>query len=233
MGDVARQGRTVLFVSHNMGAITRLCTRGVWLERGQLRSDGQIEDVVGDYLSEDAVNDGELLYRNLDEAPGSEVARLLAVRVINTAGAVSSSLDARQPFQIELEFDVLKKVSDLRVGICLSTHDGTSILTTTDADGTEDYLVREIGRHVSRCTVPGGFLNFGQYYISIGCDFPMRKIHFALDPALAIHIENTGGVGSHISDGRRGCLRMQFPWERMVVPPHGEPTTPAINGSAV
>jgi lipopolysaccharide transport system ATP-binding protein len=231
MGDVARQGRTILFVSHNMAAITRLCTRGVWLERGELRAEGPIGDVVGRYLSDDTVDAGELAYRNPNMAPGSEEVRLVAVRVINHTGGISSSIDARHPFQVEVEFDVLKEVANLRVGFCISTNDGTPVLTTTDADDAGHDLLRAAGRHVSRCTLPGGFLNFGQYFVSVGCDFPMRKVHFSVDPALAIHIEQTGGVGSQYSDGRRGFVRMQFPWDRQSFPSNGSLPSTSMNGS--
>jgi lipopolysaccharide transport system ATP-binding protein len=208
-----------------MSAITRLCTRGVWLERGRLRADGHIEDVVGHYLSDAAGDSGEVEFRDPKVAPGSEEARLAAVRIINHLGSVSTSLDARQPFQIEVEFDVLKEITDFRVGILLSTHDGTPILTTTDVDDADHILVRKVGRHVSRCTFPGGFLNYGQYFVTIGSDFPMRKYHFVLDPALAFHIEQTGGVGSHVIDGRRGFPRTQFPWTRSSSPRNEQSAT--------
>jgi lipopolysaccharide transport system ATP-binding protein len=212
MDDVARQGRTILFVSHNMGAVTRLCSRALWLERGELKAEGHVEEVVGRYLAEDASDNGEVTFDDTENAPGSEEVRLGAVRVLNSDGMVSSNLDARQRFHIEVEYDVLKQVSELRVGIRLLTYDGTCILTSTDSDETGHEFTRDPGRHVSRCTVPAGFLNFGQYFVTVGCDFPMQKTHFSLDPALTIRIEPTGGAGAHIPDGRPGILRMQLPW---------------------
>jgi lipopolysaccharide transport system ATP-binding protein len=219
MGDVSRQGRTVLLVSHNMGAITRLCTRGVWLEHGKLRLEGDIEDIVARYLTENSSSEGEVVFDGSPQAPGSDEVRLKAVRIVNHNGKITASLDARQSFQIEVEFEVLKLISDLRVGIRVGTHEGVSIFTSTDADLHGHEFVRTPGRYISRCTVPGCFLNFGQYFVAVGCDFPMQKIHFSLDPALAFRIEPTGGVGGHIPDGRRGLLRVQFPWELTRISP--------------
>jgi lipopolysaccharide transport system ATP-binding protein len=212
MDDVARHGRTILFVSHNMGAVTRLCSRALWLERGELKAEGPTEDVVGRYLAEDTSDAGEVSFDGEDRAPGSEDVRLAAVRVLSSDGNISSTLDARRPFHIEVEYDVLKDVSELRVGVRLLTYDGTCILSSTDCDETGHEFTRAPGRHISRCTIPAGFLNFGQYFVTVGCDYPLRKTHFVLDPALTMRIEPTGGVGAHISDGRPGILRMQLPW---------------------
>jgi lipopolysaccharide transport system ATP-binding protein len=217
MNDVAQKGRTVLFVSHNMGAMTRLCTRGVWLERGQLRLDGDIEQVVSSYLANDTHCDGEIAFQSDSSAPGSSDVRLCAVRVVNQEGRITSSLDARHPFHIEVEYEVLRELSDLRIGMRLVTHDGTAIVTSTDGDESGHEFVRTPGKYVSRCTVPGCFLNYGQYFIAVGSDFPLRKVHFSLDPALSIQVEHTGGVGGHILDGRKGILRVQLPWARTVL----------------
>jgi lipopolysaccharide transport system ATP-binding protein len=217
MSDVARKGRTVLFVSHNMGAMTKLCTRGVWLDRGQLRLDGDIEHVVSSYLANDTRCDGEITFPSDSVAPGSSDVRLCAVRVVNQDGRITSSLDARHPFHIEVEYEVLRELSDLRIGIRLVTHDGTSIVTSTDGDESGHEFLRTPGKYISRCTVPGCFLNYGQYFITVGSDFPLRKVHFSLDPALAVQVEHTGGVGGNVLDGRKGILRMQLPWVRTVL----------------
>jgi lipopolysaccharide transport system ATP-binding protein len=90
-------------------------------------------------------------------------------------------------------------------------HDGTVLLSSTDMDDHEE-LNREPGVYVSRCDVPGEFLNYGKYYLSVGCDFPAVRAHFVVDQALGFQVEQTGGVGGHISDGRLGMLRMRLPW---------------------
>jgi lipopolysaccharide transport system ATP-binding protein len=213
MGDVARSGRTVLFVSHNMGAITRLCGRALWLEQGRTRADGPVNDILAAYLAAGGEESGERTFTTEGEqAPGSEYVRLQAVRIRDHNGRVAASLDVRFPFTIELEYQVLRHAVGLRVGLRLLSHDGTVVLTSTDLDGADEGLVREPGRHVSRCTVPADFLNYGQYFVSVGSDFPLSQVHFALDPALSFQIEATGGTGGHIPDGRTGLLRTRLPW---------------------
>jgi lipopolysaccharide transport system ATP-binding protein len=216
MGQVARQGRTILFVSHNMAAITRLCQRALWFDQGRLRESGPAERIVVDYLASGCEDAGEVTYHdNGQRAPGSEYVKLEAIRVRGNDGQITPSIDIRMPFALEVQYRVLRSASNMRVGVRLLASDGTVLLSSTDMDGVgngEADIVREPGVYVSRCDVPGDFLNFGQYFVSVGCDFPMVKTHFAVDQGLAFRVEQTGGVGGHINDGRTGMLRMRLPW---------------------
>ena len=213
MGQVAKGGRTILFVSHNMAAITRLCGRALWLDLGQLRDSGEAEKVVANYLKSSTEEAGEAIYdRNGNEAPGSEYVQLEAIRVRNSDGIVTPTLDARLPFTLEIQYKVLRRISNLRVIMRLNAHDGTAILESTDMDD-QDELVREPGIYTSHCHVPGEFLNHGQYYVAVISDSPNIQYHFQVDPALAFQIAQTGGAGGHINDDRKGMLRMQLPWK--------------------
>jgi lipopolysaccharide transport system ATP-binding protein len=213
MGQVAQQGRTIVFVSHNMAAITRLCQKALWFHQGQLREIGDAESVVAKYLAFGAEEAGEVNYRdNGRKAPGSEYVKLEAIRVRGNDGNISPSLDIRQPFSVEVQYRVLRTVTTLRVGVRLLAQDGTVLLASTDMDEGPEEMLREPGVYLSRCKVPGDLLNFGQYYVSVGCDFPMVRTHFVVDQGLAFRIEQTGGAGGHISDGRSGMLRMRLPW---------------------
>jgi homopolymeric O-antigen transport system ATP-binding protein len=123
-----------------------------------------------------------------------------------------SSLDARAPFTIEITYEILRRSSNFRVGCRVVSHDGTVVLTSTDMDATNDEFEREPDRYVDRCIIPGGLLNCGQYYLSVASDFPMIQVHFSLDGGVAFRIEQTGGIGGSIPDGRLRLLRLQLPW---------------------
>jgi len=213
MGEVAGSGRTILFVSHNMAAITRLCTRALWLDEGHMRTDGSAEEVVARYLGAGADGQGERTFSDdLRHAPGSEYVRLRAVRVRNSAGNVASCLDVRFPFTVELEYRILRSVANLRLGLRVVAHDGTVVFSTRDLDNGREERIRDPGDYVSRCTIPGNFLDYGQYFVSFGADFPMTRSHFAVDQGLTFQIEATGGAGGHVADGRSGLLRIELPW---------------------
>jgi lipopolysaccharide transport system ATP-binding protein len=211
MGDVAGEGRTVLFVSHNMAAITRLCRWGLWLDQGKLRDFGAADDIVGKYFAAGVQALGELSFRDRPaEAPGSEFIRLIAVRLRSGEGHVTTSIDARSPLSVEIEYEVLRPAASLRVGFSLTAHDGTVVFSSTDADSQDGD--RRPGTYVSCGTIPGSFLNYGQYFLSIGSDTPMIQSHFLIDRGLSFTVEQTGGLGAHISDGRQGLLRPALAW---------------------
>jgi lipopolysaccharide transport system ATP-binding protein len=211
MGDVAGEGRTVLFVSHNMAAITRLCRWGIWLDHGQLKDFGAADEIVARYFAAGVQALGELTFRDRPaEAPGSEFIRLIAVRIRSGDGHATTSIDARSPVSVEIEYEVLRPAASLRVGFSLTAHDGTVLFSSTDADTLEE--ARTPGTFLSRCTIPGNFLNYGQYFLSVGSDTPMIQTHFFIDRGLSFTVEQTGGIGAHISDGRQGLLRPDLPW---------------------
>jgi lipopolysaccharide transport system ATP-binding protein len=103
MGSVTKDGRTVLFVSHNMAAVSRLCERALWMDQGQVRHLSSPEKVVAEYLASTAREAPHLSFRDRKEqAPGSDTIRLLEVGVRTQDGRFMSSLDARTPFTIEI-----------------------------------------------------------------------------------------------------------------------------------
>ncbi len=213
MSQVARQGRTILFVSHNMGAITRLCQKVLWFEGGRLKETGPAEQTVARYLSSGVQDLGEVDYRgNGGKIPGSEFVELEAVRIRDRNGRITSTLDVRFAFKIEVQYRILQRTTNLRIGARINTHDGTVLLISTDMDGRGE-IERVPGVYTSQCEVPGELLNYGQYSVSVGSDFPMVRTHFQVDPALTFHIEQTGGSGDHLYDGRSGYFRLQLPWK--------------------
>jgi lipopolysaccharide transport system ATP-binding protein len=212
MEEVAGQGRTVLFVSHNMAAVSRFCSRCIWLDQGAIRDIGEPESIVGRYLSMGIDESGEVRYPDVSTSPGSEYVRLLAVRIRDGHGGITTTPDARTAMSLEIEYRVLQDAPGLRVGARLLGSDGSVLLSTTDHDDVSDERPRAAGRYVSRCEIPGAFLNYGQYFVTVGADFPMIQSHFSVDRVLSFRIERVAGTAAHIPDNREGLLRMTLPW---------------------
>jgi lipopolysaccharide transport system ATP-binding protein len=212
MGDVAKEGRTVFLVSHNMASINRLAERVLWLKDGRLQMFEEPEETIAQYLSSGVNESAEVAFAD-DSAPGSEYIRLLAARIRNSEGHTTSTLDCRLPFTVEVEYMILRPTNNLRIGITVSSHDSIVVLSSKDTDNSDDGIERRPGTYFGRCTFPGEFLNTGQYFISLGSDTPMIDSHFLLERLLVFHIEQVGGVAGHIPDRRRGLIRMKFPWK--------------------
>lgn len=208
MGDVTGEGRTVLFVSHNMGVVGRLCTKGILMDQGKTLAQGNMEDVIAQYLST-GVGRAEYLVDDPAEAPGNDVISLRAVRLRNKEGVIASSFDARQPMCVEIEYDVLKS-RPLRTAFRLISAEGTVLFTSTDGDDATTMGVdRPEGRFISRCQIPSRLLKRGQYSISVSSSIPMVKVNFSVDNALTFSVDHTDGL---IEDNRPGVIAPALSW---------------------
>lgn len=204
MEDAAKGGRTVLFVSHNMAAVNRLCQKTVWLNEGRLQEIGITESVVAAYLYTGTETRGEVRWENLKEALGNEQLRLRAVRIRNSEGKISSSVDMRYQFYVELEYDIFCPLSGVRVGFWLLTPDRTVIFAAGDnEDQAWEGKIREPGRYISRCEIPGKLFKAGEYLLTIGADIPSAEVIFSEEGVLRFHIEQTDISGPMVSSSER------------------------------
>jgi lipopolysaccharide transport system ATP-binding protein len=193
MREVARGGRTVLFVSHQLAAISRLCTSAIWLERGKVRAQGNPSDVVSDYLRPER-GGGAVRRWEGDARPGSGPIRLEHV-ALTVDGGPSTTVDIQRPFVVELGYEVVEPAEGLRVGFVLYAGDGTTVFMTMDTAATEgEGLVRSAGRYTSRCVVPGHFLNEGTYSIAARADQPNVAERLYEPGAVDFEVVKTGGV---------------------------------------
>ncbi|HEY0084154.1 MAG TPA: polysaccharide ABC transporter ATP-binding protein, partial [Pyrinomonadaceae bacterium] len=117
MQDVGQEGRTVIFVSHNMPAVTRLCPRAIMLGQGQILADGPTPKVIHMYLDSGLGMAAAREWPESSNAPGDDFVRLRAVRVRDGQGEVSETMEIRQPVTIEIEYEVLRPGKRLSPGI--------------------------------------------------------------------------------------------------------------------
>ncbi len=192
MGKVAREGRTVLFVSHNMPAVNRLCRSGMLLTEGRLEIADTAENVVAAYLSLGDEAEGEHRWENLQEAPGNEKVRLRAVRILSSDGQVTSIIDVRFPFYVEIEYDILQPLLGVQVGFWVLTSDGVVVFVAGDNED-RNWLgrMRERGSYKSLCKVPGLLLNSGLYTLTVACDIRNLELLFVHESAVRFHVEQT------------------------------------------
>jgi lipopolysaccharide transport system ATP-binding protein len=134
MGEVAQEGRTVLFVSHNLAAIKSLCTRAMLLQDGKLVADGEVEETVTKYLdlTWPLTSDGSIPAS--DARIGSGQARVQKVRITNTAGEQVERVYLGQPFRLVAQYEVSERLKDVVIEIGLSTPDGIRIATVLSSD---------------------------------------------------------------------------------------------------
>ncbi len=164
MQDVGQHGRTVLFVSHNMPAVTRLCPRSLLID-GALLMDGPSPEVVNAYLNSGQDTAAAREWPDLTLAPGGDIVRLRAVRVRGADGRVADTVDIREPVGIEMEFDVLKPGYILLPHYHFFHEEGALAFESVDVDPTWRRRPRPPGRYRSVAWVPGNFMGEGMMYV--------------------------------------------------------------------
>lgn len=166
MKDVGQHGRTVLFISHNMSAITRLCPRTILLDEGRVLQDGPSHQVVGTYLKSGLGTTAAREWPELDKAPGNEIVRLRSVRVRTDDGQTTEAIDIRRPVNLEIEYDVLKPGFLLAPIFHVFNEEGIFVFVTFDSEPEWKKKTRPVGRFVSVAQIPGNFLSEGSYIIA-------------------------------------------------------------------
>jgi lipopolysaccharide transport system ATP-binding protein len=204
----SHHGRTTVIVSHHMPTITRLCNEALWLEGGRVQVRGEPYAVVGEYLTAGSELGGSREWA-AGEEPGNDDSRLLAVRVIGDQGRPASIVGTTNPVIAEVEFRVGRPLRGHRVAVRITTADGVPVFTTLDDPG---GAVRAPGTYVGRFTIPAGFLNGGQYAITVIGDIaPNDEIYIAED-VLTFAVEHTGGGGSMGIDAWPGVVAPRLDW---------------------
>lgn len=167
MQDVRAAGRTILFVSHNLPAVTRLCERAILLERGRLIADGPSADVIASYVSPNRGTANEREWVESD-APGGNVARLRAACVRSAAKDPGEHFDIRCAITIDVEYDVFEGGSVLMPFVHLHDESGVFLFSAHDLDPEWTGRPRPAGRWVSTVEIPGNMLAEGTHAVSVG-----------------------------------------------------------------
>ena len=207
MREVGESGRTVIFVSHDMQSITRLCDRVIWLKDGEVRSDGDAKHVVSEYLHEQTQTGAEKIWDDPETSPGNDVVRLRSVRVRHPDGTVSSAVDIRRDVKIEIQYEVLRPGKVIVPGIQLNNEQGTCIFASHDwNDGWRDTQ-RESGIYESTVTVPGNFLSEGTVFVIVSAaTYQPHEIHFNERDAVTFNV-----IDSPDGDAARGDFAGPMP----------------------
>ena len=166
MENVGQQGKTVLFVSHNMPAVNRLCQRAILMDNGQIVDDGPAHQVTRSYLTSDTGTMAAREWLDINKSPGGSIARLRAARVKTEDGHVTDSIDIRNPVRLEMEYDVLESNHLLLPHFHLRNELGELAFITVDLDPDWRLRPRPEGHYVSTAWIPGNLLAEGMLYVT-------------------------------------------------------------------
>ena len=213
MEDFSQSGRTVIFVSHQMQAISQLCDRALQLEDGQIVNDGPASDVVAQYLQSVGGGGSERYWPDPETAPGDGTVRLRSVRVVNEDGTLVDSVDVRGPVGIEIGFTV---VGSYGLAVCpkIKVVDRQGEVAFNAMDTGQRWHDRKPGDYVSTAWIPGNFLNEGLTTVEVAVvSLAGAKLHprAGVRDAVAFHVQDPGE-----GDSARGLFTGQ--WKGVVRP---------------
>lgn len=161
MGDVTKAGRTVLFVSHNMGAINQLCPKAVLLRQGTVAAMGETQDVINDYLQGQE--------SGLDQEAHLDVksdGKITSIRVEDAQGNPRTDFGVGEDFIVKFTADVPDHVRKTVAGLEVSSLDGQKLLNLrSDGQGVVFESAQRLGRLVFSVKVPGLPLYPGVYSV--------------------------------------------------------------------
>jgi lipopolysaccharide transport system ATP-binding protein len=168
MHDVAAGGRTVLFVSHNMAAVTRLCSRALLLKQGRIVADGRADAIVSEYIRGGAGDTPiSVDFEALGKRPGTEHVRLLGARV-RSAGMESALVDIRRAVYVEIDYEVLQQRLPIQPNFQVNNEEGVSVFVANDSYAAANLVPRPAGRYRATAEIPGNLLSEGMFSLDIG-----------------------------------------------------------------
>lgn len=238
MQDIRRQGRTILFVSHSMPAITRLCERAIFLSEGVVLSDGPAHQIASAYLSSTLTTTPKREWRDLSEAPGNEIARLREARVCTEDGLTTDTIDIRKPVGIEMEYEVLTPGYVLVPNYHFYNEDGVCAFITRELDSEWCHKPRPVGIFRSTAWIPGNFLSEGTMIVGVALSSTHEPliIHFYERDAVAFQVIDSldgdsarGNYTGHMPGAVRPVLR----WTTRFDPHSHKPFTPTTEEIAL
>ena len=213
MGDISKQGRTILFVSHNMSALQKLCRRAIRLEGGQVFESGDSNVIVGHYLQGNTDARLETEWGDPDTAPGDHRARLRSVRVIPQYGS-DGLITVHTPLRIEFTYWNYVADAVLNVSMILNDAEDTCVFNTGSG---HRPLPSGLIRHTLE--IPGDFLNTGSYHINV---------MIVKDSSIGILLQNNT-VAFEVVEGEvvgnwygrvPGAVRPKLRWETETIEGH-------------
>lgn len=188
MESLSKNGQTVVFVSHSMQAMSRLCQRALWIDRGKLRMAGPVAEVVAGYLKEGQANTGERVWTEGPHAPGDEFVRLRSVRVASSKGETAASINIGEEFTIEFAYDVAVRGAVLFPAVRIFNEWGTEVLWTTDTTSPHHGRACDVGRYQCAVHFPRNLLSEGLMAVSVSItSLCPTRVHFS--EADAVHFQ--------------------------------------------
>lgn len=216
----SRQGKTVLIVTHSLPVVTSLCQRAILLENGRLTAIGPAGEVARKYLESARVAAGEVIWKSLDKAPGDDMVKLHAVRIVqDDLDGPAADVDISKEVQVQISYHNLVADQQLYAAMCLKDANGTFVLMTSNVrsvSSTNDPWYgtpQPTGIFESICTIPANFLNSGRYQVSVIVGRVPGRPVIVEEAVVSFDVHDTGAMHEEFFGNWAGpVIRPKLPW---------------------
>ena len=226
MGDVAGEGRTVLFVSHNMSAVRNLCTRAIQLANGRVVMAGETSEVTEAYLRGTRTESLDSLAEAVRVFPPDPAFRLDGI-TIRQGGRETLTILSGQPFEVEYRYTVPERIMGLRVFFDLVDDEQTALFRSHHDDDAASMSLLEAGQYVSTATVPADLLATRQYELRINARLGNGLIIAGDGVGVPIVVESSGTFNQAYKSRMRFKLQPRIAWETSKVSDEIDPVARA------
>jgi len=212
MGDIAGEGRTVIFVSHNMPAVKSLCHRAILIDHGAIEHAGPTAEVVQHYLVGNAQSSSKIWAES--ERPGNHSCKLEAIKLLNSSGAEVSSVYLSDKLLIEIAYEIIEPGAGVGFSLILFDAEGQCLFGSLSNREPRYYgQALQAGHYKSTCCLPGNFLNSGKFYFSLVGFAAQWTDPFTVDQVVAFEALDDGHLRGDYYGGYGGPLRPKLEWE--------------------
>lgn len=207
MKEVSKSGRTVLFVSHNMGAVSQLCSRCVMLEKGMVNYHGDVDEAISRYLN---TGDRSTVEFGVNAASDFQFTR---IRVVDEQRCDCTSFAFDDTIRIEFDYNLKHRVEGLEIGVRVLSSQGPLVFTALRSHATNEPLEPGVRTIVMR--IPGRFLVSGDYSIDVGAHIPNQRMLDHRENAIGFRVTETNNPYSQYSGQRYGLVNCQCEWNEL------------------
>lgn len=200
------EGRTILFVSHNMQAVASLCQHALWLQRGKVVAMGPTKSIMNQYINQAQLSQLRQAWNYPHEAPGNDTIRVKSIKLVSQSDEPDAPIDVRTPLAIQFQLWLMQDDLRLLTGIHLFSYSGECIL-----DVMSPFNEYKKGLIEGECIIPGNFLNDGSYYISLIAYSDKWDELYYHQECLTFEVEDHREKNMHFSGKWMGAVRPKLP----------------------
>ena len=218
MEKIGKDGRTIIYVSHNMDTVTRLCNSVILLKDGMTEMQGSARRAIDRYMQISLGEIGIRKWENLDLSPGNDIVRLHQVRVHDQNEQIATNINICDPFAVEIIFEVFTSKHVLIAGFNFYNSNGINLFDTHEQTEQWRCKVRPKGIHKCRVWIPGNFFAEGLFQVGVAV-FTIEPftIHFHEQESLTFNIYDSltkdSARGDSFTGSFPGLLRPKLRWD--------------------